>query len=143
MSFNNNMETALMQHLLGGALWIQKDLYLGLWLTTLTDASEGTSEGEVRWAQGETYGYARNLTVSLSGGWSRWGVPLAGVIKNAEEIRFNPATGGPWGTITDFAIIDAATYGEMLAYGQLIQPLFIDEGSIARFAPDALVFALI
>ncbi len=61
-------------------------------------------------------GYAR---VAISE--SDWNTPSNGAVSNALALSFPTAT-GPWGTISYFMLMDALTAGNMLAYGQTLDP---------------------
>ena len=56
---------------------------------------------------------------------------------NLDEIVFAMAT-GDWGTMTHFALFDAATGGNMLAFGSLGESKTIGGGDIAKFAAGNL-----
>jgi len=72
-------------------------------------------------------GYARVQTSA-----SDWNAASGGSLDNADDVNFEQATGN-WGTITHFALFDAATGGNMLAYGSLSQPKTIGASDTAQF----------
>jgi hypothetical protein len=80
--------------------------------------------------------YAR---VSTTG--ADWNTASGGALDNANDITFPEATGS-WGTITHFALFDAATGGNMLAYGALSTPKIIGSGDTAKFAAGDLDVSL-
>jgi len=80
--------------------------------------------------------YARVVTSSAS-----WTTSSGGSLSNAGDITFPQATGS-WGTITHFALFDAASAGNMLAHGALSQSKTITSGDTAKFAAGDLDVSL-
>lgn len=117
MSFSNYLETALLNHAFGGAAFTQPPgLYLALFTAAPGDAGGGT---EV--AGGS---YARQaFSGSVSGD----------TFTAAANIDF-PAATGAWGTITHVGIFDAASGGNLLAWGVLAAARSIGDGDIFREA---------
>lgn len=79
------------------------------------------------------------------GGYSRAAVTMgaalsAGSTSNAAPVVFQAA--GDWGTITHAAIFDAATAGNMLWHGQMIEPKGILNGDSLTFAAGALILSI-
>lgn len=72
---------------------------------------------------------------------SDWNVSSDGILNNLAVIVFAMATGN-WGSITHFALLDAATGGNMLAYGSLGQSRTIGAGDIVKFAASELEIKL-
>lgn len=104
---------------------------VGLWTQALTDASTGSSAGEVSGG-----GYAR---VGLARGTANWTVPSGGTCKNNVVVNFGTAS-ADWGTVTHFAALNAATAGTILYWGQLTAQKIILNGDSASFAANSLVF---
>ena len=104
--------------------------YIGLWTASLSDVSTGSTAGEVSGA-----GYARQPLVR---GTADWTVSSGGTIKNAGTINFGTA-GANWGTVTDFAVCDALTVGNILYWGTLGTSKIISNGDSATWAGSALV----
>lgn len=91
-------------------------IYVGL-STTEPDA-DGTNVTEP-----SGNGYARVLLGHSSQSMTqKMGEISAGEVSNDEIIYFPEATGS-WGTITHFCIFDAASGGNLLAYGGLSTPI--------------------
>ena len=74
------------------------------------------------------------------GSYARTAIPAAtmgsagsGAITNVAAITSATATGS-WGSLTHFAIFDAATDGNMLVHGALTTPKSIDTGDTAQCA---------
>jgi hypothetical protein len=63
------------------------------------------------------------------------------VITNAEIIEFPSATGA-WGTITHFALYDASSGGNVLAFGTLGVEKEPTDGDTPRFAAGLLSTSL-
>ncbi len=76
--------------------------------------------------------YARVATAGAD-----WNVASGGAIANANDITFPEATDS-WGTITHFALFDAASAGNMLAHGALSVSKSISSGDTAKFAAGDL-----
>jgi len=70
-----------------------------------------------------------------------WAGASGGAVCNADAIEFAKATSG-WGTITHFALYDAALGGNLLAYGPLTEPRTVTAGDTIRFAPGDLTVTL-
>ena len=79
--------------------------YIGLSKTA--PAADGTGVSEPPTSEG----YTRVALVNLS-------EPTDGVVTNSDVIKF-PESTGAWGTVTHYAIYDAATAGNLLMYGAL------------------------
>lgn len=86
-------------------------LYAALWTATLTAASTGATAGEASYTS-----YAR---VSITANTTNFPVSASGSnIQNATAITF-PANTGSLNTCTFFAILDAATTGNLLYWGSI------------------------
>ena len=72
---------------------------------------------------------------------SYWGDAAAGAVANTTAITFPRATGS-WGTVTHFAIFDAATGGNMKRHGALDASLAVTSGIRPVFAVGALTLVL-
>ena len=77
-------------------------------------------------------GYIRVQTAS-----SDWNTANGGLLDNAADIDFTAAT-GDWGTLTHFALFDAGTGGNLLAYGTLTNAKTVSSGDTVRFAAGEL-----
>jgi hypothetical protein len=102
---------------------------VGLSTTDPTDDGSGLTEPSGN-------GYTRVQTFA-----SDWNAASNSTLDNSSDITFTQATGN-WGTITHFALLDAATAGNMLAYGVLSQPKSISESDTARFEAGDLDISL-
>lgn len=101
-------------------------IYIGLWTTTLTDASTGSSGTEVSGGS-----YAREQVAQADGSWDAT-VGGDGHTQNTSAIVFTTATAN-WGTITDVGICDAASAGNMLFYGALSASKIVNNGDTFQF----------
>jgi len=76
--------------------------------------------------------------VSFSGGsnYARqpitFGAPSGGASANTSDITF-PTANTSWGNLTHAGIRDAATGGNLLFYGSLVTPRFINIGDVIKF----------
>lgn len=137
------MENKLVDFLFRGqSLNLPASLYVGLFLSSGTDAAPGLE------VTGE--GYARVAVARSLGAWA--GTQGAGSVtassgstgqtSNNADILFGLPTKA-WGTVTHFGIFDAATGGNMLIYGPLSASKIINAGDDAPLFPaGALVYSI-
>jgi len=128
-SFTNYWENEILNHIFGKGNYAPPTIHVGLSMADPLDDASGLSEPTGN-------GYARVQTSA-----SDWNMASGGSLDNANEITFARATGS-WGTITHFALFDAATVGNMLAHGALSQSTAIDNSDIARFEVGDLGISL-
>lgn len=115
MSFSNYLENKVLDHVFGGVAYTAPTtLYVGLFTTDPGEAGTGT---EVSGGS-----YARQ-TIAFT--------VTASQASNTAAVEFPTATAS-WGTITYAAIYDAASGGNMLAYGALTISKTIDSGDVFR-----------
>lgn len=127
-SFSDYLEKELLDHILGGADYARPaTVYIGLWTTTLSDASTGGTSGEPTGGS-----YARKSVTNNATNWPAASGTTA-TKSNGIAITFVTATGS-WGTVTHFAILDAASAGHILGWGQLTASKAIGSGDTASFA---------
>jgi hypothetical protein len=99
------------------ALTAPATVYVALFTADPTDAN--ATAGEV------TGGAYARQTIAFS-------APTNGVFTNSGIVTFPTATAN-WGTITHFAIYDAATVGNLLVYGVLSTPKQVLSGDVFKF----------
>ncbi len=128
-SFSNHWENKILDHIFGKDSYSPPTIYVGLSTADPLDDASGLSEPAGN-------GYARLVTNVTD-----WNTASAGVIYNSNELIFSEATGS-WGTITHFALLDAAAAGNMLCHGALNQSRAIVSGDKARFAVGDLQLSL-
>ena len=124
-SFSNYLEGALLNHIFSTssvqtALAVP-DKYVALCTVTVIDTMTGTSITEP-----SAGAYARTICQT----WDD--CAGAGATQNAVAITFPQAT-TDWGKITDFAICDTVTTGNMLAYGTLTVSKSVQTGDTPKF----------
>jgi hypothetical protein len=125
-SKSDYLENALLDHVLGGGDFTRPaTVYVGLWTAALDDTSDGDTLGEVSGGS-----YAR---VAVTNNATNFPAAAGGAKSNGTAITFPQAT-GDWGTATHFAILDAATSGNILYWGALTNSKTIETGDTAEFA---------
>ncbi|MFQ6036438.1 MAG: hypothetical protein ACE5NM_11430 [Sedimentisphaerales bacterium] len=128
-SFSNYWEDKILDHIFGKASYTPATIYVGLSTADPLDDASGLAEPTGN-------GYARVQTAEAD-----WNAASNGTVDNANDITFPEATGS-WGSITHFALFDAATAGNMLAYGSLSVSKTINTADTAKFAAGDLVITL-
>lgn len=117
----------LLDHLFDKATYtMPSNLYVSLSTADPTDDASGD-------APPGGYDYARVSTAS-----GDWEDAASGATQNANAVTFPAANGGDWGTITHFAIWDAATVGNLLYYAALDASKAVNDGNTAKFLAGAL-----
>lgn len=109
----NYAEAKLLDHLVNNTSFTFPTCYLALWDADPTDAGSGGAEVTTP----GTNGYAR-IAVGTAGA-SVFGAAATRSITTVSDVTWGPSTGGPWGTVAFWALMDASTGGNMLAYGDL------------------------
>lgn len=128
-SFSNYWENKLLDHIFGKGNLTPPVIYLGLLTAEPDDDGTGLAEPSGN-------GYQRVQTSA-----SHWNVSTGGSLDNTGDIFFPMATGN-WGTVSHFALFDASTGGNMLAYGTLSPAKIIGSGAIAKFVAGDLTVNL-
>jgi hypothetical protein len=80
-------------------------------------------------------------TEVTGGSYARVSVPFTVTVSSATNsglVTF-PTASADWGTITDFAIFDALTSGNMMYYGTLGTSRTVLNGDVVKFNPGQLV----
>lgn len=136
-SFTNYLEDLVLNAVLRGTSWPSwgsGSHYIALFTAAPSDAGGGT---EVSGGS-----YAR---VAVSRATGTWDAPAdnSGAQKTANTgtITFPTATGS-WGTVTHFAIMDASTSGNMLAWAPLGASKAVASGDTASFAAGTLTVSI-
>lgn len=128
-SFSDYWENKILDHIFGKDGLAPPIIYLGL--STAEPAEDGTDLAE---PSGNAYERVQTSA-------SDWNISAGGSLDNLSDVTFAMATGN-WGTITHFAMFDAATGGNILAYGSLSPSKVISSGDIAKFVAGDLVLSL-
>jgi hypothetical protein len=126
MSLTNHLEQALLEHLLGVATFAAPTIHVGI-------GTAGSGEGGTGLSEPGGGGYAR----VAHGDWS---AATGRSAANDASIDF-PVADADWGTITHFALFDAASAGNMLAYGPLDVPRAIFAGDQATLPAGEVTLA--
>ena len=124
-SFSNYLEDELLDHVFGKGSFAPPAIYVALSTADPLDSGSGLAEPSGN-------GYARVQTTGTD-----WNAASGGAIDNANAITFNEATGS-WGTITHFALMDAASGGHLLVHGALSTSKSISSGDTVKFAAGDL-----
>jgi hypothetical protein len=123
-SFADYLENKLLDHVHNQTAFTSPtNLYFALSTTTISDDGSGMTE-----PVGGSYARA-NMVANTT----NFPAASGGAIANGVAITFPTATAS-WGTVTDFAIMDAATSGNMLGYAVLTASKTIDSGDTPSFA---------
>jgi hypothetical protein len=127
ISKTNFAENKTLDHMTGKATWSAVTARVALF-TAMSDGEAGAGT-EVTGGS-----YARVTT-----GASDWNTASAGSTSNAAAITF-PTASASWGTVTHFALMDAATGGNMLRWAALGTSKAVGNGDTATFPAGSLVF---
>ena len=128
-SLTNYAEGKILDHIVGKTSFTMPSVWVALFTAAPSDTGGGTE------CTGGSY--ARKSTAGTD--WNATGTD--GTTENAAVITFITPTGS-WGTATHFALFDAATVGNMLAWADLTTPQAIGTGNTVTFAIGALVLTL-
>lgn len=125
------MENELMNAFFGntsafGTLTSRPTLYICLCTAAVTDGMTGSTITEP--TAGEYNEYARRQTANTD-----WNDAVAGVVDNDGAITFPKLLTGTGCTITHLALCDAASAGNLIAYGTLDVSMPIVVGSTPEF----------
>ena len=118
--FSDFWENKILNYLFSKDTYSPPTIHIGLSTSDPGDDGSGLSEPSGN-------GYTRIQTSS-----NDWNASAGGVISNSQNITFSQATGN-WGTITHFALFDAASGGNILAGGALSTAKTIGDGDTATF----------
>jgi len=126
-SFADYLENAVLDHVFKNDAFSQPtNLYVALYTVAPTDAGGGTE------VSGGSYARVNH---------NSWDVASGGATENTGAITFIQATGS-WGTVVAVGIFDAASAGNLLAWGDLAASKTIDSGDTAEFADGDLDITL-
>lgn len=107
--------------------------YIGLWTSTLADASTGSTSGEVSGGS-----YARVEIHEAGGSSPSWeSAGTSNATQNEEAVTF-PTASASWGTVTTMALLDASSTGNLLAYGNDVVDQAVGDGDTVSFAIGAI-----
>jgi len=128
-AMSDYLEKALNDHVLGGGDYTRPGtVYVALFTAAPSDSGGGTEATGGSYARASVTNNSTNWPGATSG---------TGVKSNGTAITFTTAT-GDWGTVTHFAIFDAASGGNMLYWGALTASRTVLNGDTFQFAIGAL-----
>ena len=128
-SFTNYLENNVLNHIFGKTSYSLSQVYVGLLSKEPNEDGSSVSEPDCQ-------SYARAVTNSSS-----WQAAVEGLIENNSNITFAIACEN-WGTMTHFALFDAASGGNVLAYGSLSPSKTVNSGDKPSFSPGDLIISL-
>lgn len=114
--FSTYLDNKILGHVFNGEAYATPAKYWALFTSAKGLTNNSSAKDEVT---GE--GYARVKAEN-----SAFTTPSASVVKNANVIEF-PVAISNWGRVTHIAIMDAATDGNVLAWGVIRNPSTLDE----------------
>ncbi|MBA7589541.1 hypothetical protein ES708_31626 [subsurface metagenome] len=121
-SKSDYLENKQLDHVLGGPDYSRPaTVHIALYTVAPTDAGGGT---EVTGGS-----YAR---VAVTNNATNFPAAVAGAKANGTEITFPKATAN-WGECVAFAILDAATGGNFMYWGDLTANKIVNDGDTAKF----------
>lgn len=125
MSLTNTFETTVLTWLLTASSATRPTAwYIGLFTAAPNDTGGGTEVSGT--------GYVREaVTFTVTGDTA----------SNSAAVEW-PVAGGSWGTITDLAIFDAVTAGNMIGYATLTNAKTIAAGDVFRVPVSELTVTL-
>lgn len=125
------LETKLLEHSVGKTSFtMPANCYMGLFTVAPTDVAGSGTE-----VSGGSY-----ARVQTNASWAA-AVSPGGTITTNADLVFPTATGS-WGTITDMALFDALTVGNMLWHGALTASKTIASGDVFKLLSGQLTIGL-
>jgi len=123
-TLSTDLSNKLLDHILKTAPFsVPSDIYVALYSAAPTKAGGGTE------LTGNAYARKMHNT---------WDAGAAGATENTGAITFAAASGGDWSEAVAFALFDAITGGNFLAWGDLIVPKTCLDGDTIEFAAGEL-----
>jgi len=124
------LANAVLDHLLAGSAFAQPaQIYIALSDTTINDNDTGSTISE----PGENYARIQQ---------DAWNAASGGASSNSGNIVFAKATGGTWGTISNFALLNTLVTGNMFFHSTLGTATQILVGDTLRFLDTELDITL-
>ena len=125
-------ENKILEHIVGKTSFtMPATVYVALFTVAPTH-EDGTGGTEA-----SAGNYVRKSTAGAD-----WGTAADGAITNANDISFVVASGSNWGTMNGFALFDAESGGNMIAWGEITVPKAVDIGDTAKFEAGDLDITL-
>lgn len=135
------LENRLVDHILRGQAFSHNspaNLFVALYTAAPNDAGGGTEVSGNAYARVQVSRALASWAGTQGAGTTTASSGTGGVTSNNAAITF-PTPTGSWGTVTHFAILDAATGGNMFFHGALTTPQTINTGNTVSFAAGQLV----
>jgi hypothetical protein len=136
-AMSDYLEQQLINHIFRTSSYSKPStIAIGLWTNSLTDASDGSSSGEVTGAS-----YTRTVLNPADANWANTSGGN-GTTNNLSALTWN--AGEDWGTITTIAVLDNSTLGagNILFYGDLLAPRTILLGDTFQFDISGLLIQI-
>ena len=125
-NISDYLANALLDHIFNdGSFSPPTNIYVAL-----STAAPGDTGANIAEPSGNSY-----ARVSTAG--TNWNAASGRLKDNATAIEFPEATGN-WGTLSHFALFDAASGGNFLGWGALSSSKAVSSGDTARFAAGDL-----
>jgi hypothetical protein len=129
-SKSNALENSILNHILGGPDFTRPaTVYLALYTTGQNDSGAGTEVSAADYTRLAITNNATNFPAAASGAKS-----------NGTDFVF-PEAVNAWGLIVAWTLLDAATAGNMLYWGDFTQTQTIGVGSAAKVKAGDLDFS--
>tara|TARA_B100001939_G_scaffold109718_1_gene94811 strand:+ start:806 stop:1189 length:384 start_codon:yes stop_codon:yes gene_type:complete len=126
MSFSNYLELEVLDHVFGGSAYSAPGtIYAALFTVAPSDTGGGT---EVSGGS-----YARQSMA--------FGTAASGSISNSGSVEYPTAT-ADYGTVVAMGLFDAASSGNLLAYGNLTTSKTVSNGDVFRFNASSVTISL-
>lgn len=126
-STSDYLENKIVDHYIGKTVYPLPSVHIALCTAAPVDSDTGSTITEAAYT-----GYAR---VAIPG--ADWNAASGGTATNANPITFPAATGGSE-TVTHFALLDAASNGNMLLHGALNNSLAVSNGITPQISAGSL-----
>jgi hypothetical protein len=121
-SKSNYLENGVLNHVLGGPDFARPaSVFIALYTVAPSDIGGGT----------EVFGGSYNRVTALNDA-TTWPIAVNGMKRNGVAFVFPFAT-ADWGLIVAFAILDAASGGNILYWGDLTSSKTVESGDTAEF----------
>lgn len=113
-------------------------LYVALYTVAPTDAGGGAEVSGFNYSRVAIPSSLLNWAGTQGAGSTTVSSGTSGQTSNNNAITFPTPTGGGWGTVVAFAILDAASGGNMVLYGNLTISKVINEADTVSFPAGSL-----
>lgn len=136
MILSDYLENALLDHLLKNTPYTKPSLYFALFTS---DPGESGVSGELTIGQ---LGYTRKQVTNDNTNFPPCSITGAASKSNATAIVFGPCATTSWGTVTHWAVYDAASAGNMLCHGALAESRTVVVGDSPKFSAGSFVITV-